>query len=74
MKSIEETQADYNSFVDIQIKKYLSFAGKDEISDEDELELVINKIVAAYNKEIVIEKLKLDNLGESAKKRMVQFN
>jgi hypothetical protein len=67
MKSIEEIKADYHLFIDIQMGKYLKGANKSEFTDKFEANLVLGKIVEAYNNKIASDHRRLDNSDTQAK-------
>ncbi len=59
--NIDNPKADYDSFIELQIKKYLEKSGKDEFSTEDETKAVLDKIVIAWNDKIAHQHERLDN-------------
>ncbi len=63
----EKIKADYHLFIDIQMGKYLSSKNKSEFSSEEEANMVMGKIVKAYNQKIASDHLRLDNLNEASK-------
>jgi hypothetical protein len=65
--NIDKIKADYNLFIELQIKKYLEQCGKDKFSTNDETKAVVDKIVAVWNSEIADQHERLDNTDLEAK-------
>jgi hypothetical protein len=69
MKPINLILKDLDLFISIQVDKYLQSTGKKEFSDEREIQSVMPLIIDNYNDRIAPEKLRLDNLNDTAKKK-----
>lgn len=69
MKSLEQIKQNYDSFIDIQTRKYFKLADKNAFDNDAEAKLVLDEILKVYNEKVASEHLKLDNLNALAKNK-----
>ncbi len=58
--SLEQIQADYHLFINIQMEKYLKSVGRKEFKSDKEAQSVIKNIIDTYNRKIANEHFRLD--------------